>query len=113
VFEAQNIGNSFQSVTKSYRELLAKGYPTELNLQPVVVNTPGGIIFAICFTWSSKDQEKGREWLARVEALGPVIMNTVQALTIPASMELVSSSKYQTPHPFTNVLGSLRQLREI
>jgi hypothetical protein len=53
-----------------------------LEVQQLVINTPHGRAFAVGLVWASEDHEAGRASISKIEALGPVMMNTVQPKTI-------------------------------
>lgn len=83
ILASQDIGATFKTFNAAFEELSAKGLPSELVLQQLVVNSPQGRAICISFTWSSEDIETGRTWLSKVEALVPVAMNGVMETTIP------------------------------
>ena len=63
--------------------------PSSLGLTPFVVNHPElGKTMIVNFVWSSDDKEHGMEWVSRICALGPVIMNTVTETTITTLLEM-------------------------
>jgi hypothetical protein len=48
----------------------------------MVINSPYGRVMALGFMWSSDDHDTAKIWLAKFEALGTVLMNTVAATLI-------------------------------
>jgi hypothetical protein len=104
-----DISATFQNFNAGYQELSRAGVPPELALQQFVVNTPHGRMFGANFHWGSDNEEAGRVFLAKVEKLGTVVMNTVTTTTVGAWLE---GARAIVP---SGVYGSTRMinLREI
>src|SRR3954471_13822110 len=104
IYESQNITNAFQKFQKGLNELLEEGLPLELSAQQVVTNGPNGRTLLIGFFWGSADHEKGRTYLQKFEAVGSVVMNTVQSQTVSEY-----SNEYAKLVP-TSAHGTLRTI---
>jgi hypothetical protein len=104
-----NISATFQNFNAGYQELSGAGLPPELALQQAVVNTPDGKMFRVMFHWGSDNEKAGRVYLAKIEKLGTVVMNTVATTTVGGWLK--GSQAFVPP----GVYGSSRtiNLREI
>jgi hypothetical protein len=91
IYNSPDISNTLQTFQQGHNKLLATGLPLELSIQQVVTNTPNGRILLVGFFWGSDDHERGRDYLRQFEALGEVVINTVQPITIPEYAEAYSA----------------------
>lgn len=91
VFDSQDITSVYQSYNAGYQTLLDEGLSPALSSQQMVVNSPNGRAFAVGIIWSSDDHDAGRAELAKIEALGTVVMNTVGPTTVADYMEMLST----------------------
>ena len=82
-YDSEDFETTLKSFNEKYKALAAKGLPQQLTMPQGVFNTPFGRLFGAFFTWSSEDEETGREWLQKIEAFGAVKMNTVSVITVP------------------------------
>jgi hypothetical protein len=87
MYASSDISTTFQNFNAGYQELSRAGLPPQLALQQFVVNTPHGKMFGANFHWGSDNDEAGRVFLAKVEKLGTVVMNTVATTTVGAWLE--------------------------
>src|SRR3954468_8303826 len=104
VYESQDITKSFRTFQEGLNKVEAEGLPLELSIQQVVTNSPNGRILLVGFFWGSDDHEKGRTYLQKIEALGSVVMNTVQSQTVSEY-----SNEYAKLVP-TSAHGTLRTI---
>ena len=91
IFGAQDLPSTYESFNASYQTLLEEGIPLELDVQQFVINSPHGKAFAIGVVWASDDHDTGRVWIAKIEALGAVVMNTIAPQTMSEYVEAMGS----------------------
>ncbi|EKD17010.1 uncharacterized protein L3040_000461 [Drepanopeziza brunnea f. sp. 'multigermtubi'] len=101
LLESQNLATTFKEFSVGYQDLSDKGLPSELLLQPCVMSLPQGRVIVINFMWSSEDMVAGRRWLAKVEALVPIAINTVTVTTIPDLMNASVSGAPESAYGVT------------
>ena len=93
IFDSQDLIPAYEKFNAGYQTLLEDGaIPLELDVQQFIVNTPQGKALAVAVVWSSDDHEAGRACLAKIEALGVVVMNTVESQTLAEYVEIMMSA---------------------
>lgn len=76
-----------------YQDLLDDGIPDELGLDVGVCNVPNAGKALFCsFLWASGDIVRGKAALEKMHNLGPIFMNTVAEMTVPAWLEAQSKA---------------------
>ncbi len=76
-----------------YQDLLDEGVPDELSLDVGVCKVPNAEKALFCsFLWASGDIVKGKAALEKMHNLGPIFMNTVAEMTVPAWLEAQSKA---------------------
>ena len=98
VYDSTDIAATFRNFSSGYQKLSTEGLPPALCAQQLVMNSPQGKAFACAFIWGSDDHEAGQAYLAKIAALGNVVMNTVGLNTITGYLQflkaIVPSSAY-------------------
>ncbi|KAL2073403.1 hypothetical protein VTL71DRAFT_10727 [Oculimacula yallundae] len=87
ILESQDVAGTFRKFNAAYLELSAKGLPSELLIQQMIVSTPNGRAMCVAVLWSSDDIETGRIWVEKIEALATVVMNTVAVSTLSGYLQ--------------------------
>lgn len=92
IFDPQDLISTYETFNAGYQTLLENGtVPLELDIQQFVVNSPTGKAFALAIVFASDDHESGRSYLANIEKLGTVIVNTIECKTIAEHMESIGT----------------------
>jgi hypothetical protein len=92
IFDSTDIASTARNFSAGYRALSAKGLPSPLYVQQLVINTPHGKVFAASFFWGSDDHETGQACLAKVAALGHAVMNTVGSNTLAEFLQMMKTA---------------------
>lgn len=91
VFEASDFPSAYENFNAGYSALQNEGIPPELDVQQFVLNSPLGKAISAGIVWSSDDHETGQLWIAKILALGKVIMNTIAPTTMVQYAEAMAA----------------------
>ncbi|TGO85745.1 hypothetical protein BPOR_0368g00070 [Botrytis porri] len=82
IFKSEDISKTVEIFNSRFRVLSARGLPLQLTAQQKIFPSSQGQIFGVQFMWISEDIGTGRQLLAHIESLAPVIQNEVVSTTI-------------------------------
>ncbi|KAJ9613247.1 hypothetical protein H2200_003189 [Cladophialophora chaetospira] len=83
VYSIGAVENDLDDFLRKYQKLLDQGIPRELGLIVGVANFPkAGKALFCSFMWASEDLVAGKVALAKMQELGPIVMDTVAEVTI-------------------------------
>jgi hypothetical protein len=92
IYDSQDLVSTYEKFNAGYLTLLeGEAIPLDLDVQQFVVAGPQGKAFAVAVVWASDDHDAGRTCIAKIEALGTVVMNTVQPTTIADHVQVMVS----------------------
>ena len=95
IFDSQDIISAYEKFNVGYQRHIEDGaIPLELDAQQFIGNSSQGKALTVSIVWSSDDHEAGRASIAKIEALGTVVLNTIQSKT---RAEYVSEMVLQLP----------------
>jgi hypothetical protein len=89
IYDSTDIVVTAQNFNSSYQKLSTEGLPPALSAQQLVMNSPHGKVFACAFIWGSDDFETGQVYLAKIAALGKVVMNNVGPNTVAGYLQFL------------------------
>jgi hypothetical protein len=109
LFDSSNFAGSFKGYIDGVAALeSAHDLPPELELQPIIINTPMGRAFGILFFWASQNHELGRKYLEKVTALAPLLMNQVSLVTMSEFLAGVAAVIPNATHSHMRTLSVRR-----
>ncbi|OBT69935.1 hypothetical protein VE03_00413 [Pseudogymnoascus sp. 23342-1-I1] len=112
IFDTQNIISTYKDFNAGYQALLEDGsVPLELVISQFIMNTPHGRTLALELMWSSEDHDAGRATIAKIAALGPVIVNTIEPKTIADHIDSIGTQVSQHAYGTCQTV-SIRKLNE-
>jgi hypothetical protein len=112
IFDSQDIISAYKNFNAGYQALLEDGsVPLELGVYQFIMNTPHGRAFSLTLVWSSEDHDTGRAIIAKIAALGPVMMNTVEPKTIADHIDFIGTQVPQRAYGTCQTV-SIRKLNE-
>ncbi|OBT42515.1 hypothetical protein VE00_06233 [Pseudogymnoascus sp. WSF 3629] len=112
IFDSQDIISTYKNFNAGYQALLEDGsVPLELGVYQFIMNTPHGRAFSLTLVWSSEDHDTGRAIIAKIAALGPVMMNTVEPKTIADHIDFIGTQVPQRAYGTCQTV-SIRKLNE-
>ncbi|OBT84640.1 hypothetical protein VE02_05460 [Pseudogymnoascus sp. 03VT05] len=112
IFDSQDIISTYKNFNAGYKELLEDGsVPLELGIYQFIMNTLHGRAFALALAWSSEDHDAGRATIAKIAALGPVTMNTVEPKTIADHIDFIGTQVHWQAYGTCQTV-SIRKLNE-
>lgn len=91
LYDSTDIATSAKKFSAGYQQLSTEGLPPALYVQQVVMVSPHGKMFGVVFLWGSDDHETGQVWLAKIAALGDVVMNSVAPNTIDGFLKFLKT----------------------
>ena len=91
IYDSTDIAATAQNFSSGYQKLSTEGLPPALCAQQLVMNSPHGKVFACAFIWGSDDHERGQAYLAKITALGNVVMNTVGPNTVAGYLQFLKT----------------------
>ncbi|KAF4551578.1 FAD-binding domain-containing protein 73 [Elsinoe fawcettii] len=101
IFESTDYATTIQLVHDGIEAMkAADDLPPEIDLQPAYANSPLGPIFGVIFCWGSPDIERGKQYLEKIAALAPVLMNSVVPCTAPELFAVVAT--FSPAHTFVS-----------
>jgi hypothetical protein len=109
IYDSTDIAATARNFSYGYQKLKIEGLPSALCAQQLVMNSPQGKTFFGSFIWGSDDHETGQAYLAKITALGRVVMNTVRPSTISGYLQAMKPLIPQNAYGSVETI-SLREL---
>jgi hypothetical protein len=86
--------------------------PLDLDVQQFVFAGPQGKAFAIAVVWASDDHDAGRTCIAKIEALGTVVVNSVQPTTIADYVQVMVSQLPRSTYGLCRTISARKWSKE-
>src|SRR5271168_5303289 len=109
IYDSTDIAATARNFSSDYQKLKTEGLPPALYAAPLVMNSPQGKTFTCAFIWGSDDHETGQAYLAKIAALGKVVMNTVGPNTITGYLKFLKTVVPQNAYGSVETI-SIREL---
>ena len=109
IYDSTDIAATAQNFSSGYQKLKSEGLPPALYAAPLVMNSPQGKLFTCAFIWGSDDHETGQAYLAKIAALGKVVMNTTGPNTITGYLKFLKTVVPQNAYGSVETI-SIREL---